>query len=82
MGFELLVKRARVGTKKHVRVRAMFRDWRITGTLRVSEPMITDEVLRQMFEIAGDRVGLLDWRPASPESPGQYGRFTAEIKAA
>ena len=30
MGFELLVKRVRIGTNKHVRVRPMFRKWQYT----------------------------------------------------
>lgn len=81
LGFELKVKRAAVGSSKHVRVRAMFRQWRINGSLEVTEPTITKDVLGQMFEVAGLRVGLLDWRPGSPKSPGPYGMFKAEVKA-
>jgi hypothetical protein len=80
LGFELKVKRAAVGASKHVRVRAMFRKWKITGSLQVNDPTITKDVLGQMFEVAGQRVGLLDWRPGSPKSPGPYGMFNAEVK--
>lgn len=81
LGFELKVKRATVGSSKHVRVRAMFRQWEIKGSVLVNDPVITTEVLKQMFEIAGQKVGLLDWRPGSPKSPGPYGMFKAEVKA-
>lgn len=80
LGFELKVKRAAVGSSKHVRVRAMFRSWEIKGEVLVNDPIITKEVLGQMFEIAGLKVGLLDWRPGSPKSPGPYGMFKAEIR--
>jgi hypothetical protein len=81
LGFELKVKRARVGAAKHVRVRAMFRHWGLTGRLDVIEPTITKDVLAQMFEISGLRVGLGDWRPGAPQKPGPYGMFEASVKA-
>jgi hypothetical protein len=80
MGFELSVKRARVGQAKHVRVRAKFDEWSVLGTLAVAEPLITFQILEEMFFIAGDKVGLCDWRPGSPSSPGPFGRFTSTLK--
>lgn len=80
LGFELLVKRATVGSSKHVRVRAKFKAWTISGTVETLDPIITDKVLAQMFDIAGRKVGLLDWRPGSPKKPGPYGTFRGEIK--
>ena len=66
---------------KHVRVRARFETWQVTGVLGLDEslPELTFDVVQQIFALAG-RVGLLDWRPGSPKSPGPYGMFTAEVK--
>lgn len=78
--FDLLIKRATVGQAKHVRVRARFRSWVISGVVDVIDPLITPAVLAEMFDIAGRKVGLGDWRPSSPKKPGPYGRFRSEIK--
>ena len=80
MGFKLLVKRARVDKKKHVRVRAQFDHWKVSGTVEVERvEVITFKVLEELFQLAG-RVGLLDWRPGSPMSPGVYGMFKPKLK--
>lgn len=79
LGFRLFVKRARIGNAKHVRVRARFDQWSLRGTLEVTTNDITEENLRQIFEIAGNSIGLCDWRPNSPKSPGPFGRFTAKV---
>lgn len=75
----LKVKRATVGASKHVRVRAEFRAWTVHGVVDVFDPIITPEVLAQMFEIGGRRIGLLDWRPGSPKKPGPYGTFVGTV---
>jgi hypothetical protein len=80
LGLDLMVKRAKIGEAKHVRVRLMFRVWEIEGTIAVHEPAITTEILDSLFEIAGRTAGLLDWRPNSKKSPGPYGMFTSEIR--
>lgn len=80
MGFDLLVKRAAVNNKKHVRVRAQFRRWQVAGSLLVSDGSISFPILAEMFDLAGDRSGLCDWRPSSKMSSGPYGRFRAELK--
>jgi hypothetical protein len=80
LGFDLLVKRASVGSSKHVRVRPRFDEWQVRGSITVSEPAITQDVLEQLFELAGRYAGLCDWRPSSPKKPGPYGMFTAEVK--
>jgi hypothetical protein len=77
--FTLFVKRARVGTSKHVRVRPRFEGWSCTGTLTVVDPTITKEMLETILRFAGAFCGLGDWRPSSP-TPGPFGRFTAEVK--
>jgi hypothetical protein len=81
LGFRLFVKRAKVNNKKHVRVRARFDAWSVRGSVEILDPIITPEVLRQMWELAGRYAGLLDWRPSSKESPGPYGIFDAKLKA-
>lgn len=79
LGFELSVKRASVGSSKHVRVRPKFDHWEVRGTIAVNEPAITADVLAQLFEIAGRLAGLCDWRPSSPKKPGPYGMFSASV---
>lgn len=80
LGFDLSVKRAKLDKSKNVRVRARFDDWAVRGTVAVSEPAITRDVLNQLFEIAGRLAGLGDWRPSAPKSPGPYGMFSADVK--
>jgi hypothetical protein len=80
LGFELFMKRAKVGSSKHVRVRPRFDMWSIKGVLRVSNDLITDEVLSAFLERAGSDKGLGDWRPGAPKSPGSYGMFTATVE--
>lgn len=78
-GFDLLMKRAPVGTGKHVRVRPIFRNWTVSGELMVLAPEFDEERLNQLFTIAGT-VGVGDWRPGSPKSPGRFGMFEATVK--
>ncbi len=78
MDFELFVKRARVGTSKHVRVRPKFHKWSVVGEIAILKPEINGEILAQLFDLAG-KAGLCDWRP-SGKTPGPYGQFTASIK--
>ena len=78
-GFELFVKRARVGQSKHVRVRPKLSNWSAAGTITVFDDSLSTQVLQQVFNMGGFYVGLCDWRPGSPTSPGQFGRFEAKI---
>lgn len=80
MGFTLDIRRAVVGTSKHVRVRPRFDEWKLNGTLEVTEQAITKTILDQLFDVAGARSGIGDWRPSAKKS-GTYGRFRAELKA-
>jgi hypothetical protein len=84
-GFELFVKRVKIGSAKHVRVRPLFRKWSSNGTITVlDEEMsgITKDVLQKILDMAGSQCGLCDWRPSSPRASGPYGRFTATVKLA
>ncbi len=78
LGFELFMKRARIGTSKHVRVRPRFSQWSVTGEIMVLKPEITTEILQQLFQLAG-KAGLCDWRP-SGKTPGPYGQADAVVK--
>ena len=83
LGFELLVKRAKIGAAKHVRVRPMFREWTLTGSLTVLDDEMTGlkkPILDQIFRQAGALCGLGDWRPSSPKASGTFGMFSHEIK--
>ena len=80
LGFELLVKRAAVGTSKHVRVRPQFAaGWQAVGSIAVWDDQITEAALRDIFEYAGQYKGIGDWRPGAPKKPGPYGTFEARI---
>jgi hypothetical protein len=45
LGFSLFVKRAAVGTSKHIRVRPRFDDWSCEGEILVSSPAITADIV-------------------------------------
>jgi hypothetical protein len=79
LGFVLDIRRAVVGTSKHVRVRPRFETWLLKGTLEVTEAAITKPILDQLFDVAGARSGIGDWRPSAKRS-GTYGRFSAELR--
>ena len=81
-GFELLVKRAKIGRAKHVRVRPMFRHWQAVGSLTVlDEEMfgLTEDVIERILTQCGALIGLCDWRPSSPSS-GTFGKFEADVE--
>jgi hypothetical protein len=80
LGFTLLVKRAKIGPAKHVRVRPRFTRWECQGTVTVLDEMISTEVLQNILTFAGTYCGLGDWRPSSPKSPGPWGKFSATVK--
>ena len=77
LGFELFVKRAKIGQAKHVRVRPRFDNWTVSGTVTVMDDMITVDVFRNILSFAGMYAGLGDWRASAPKSPGPFGRFEA-----
>jgi hypothetical protein len=69
-------KAARVGAAKVQRTRPIFKGWQfeVTGTLDTE--ILDFEDLVAIVKIAGQLVGLGDWRP---EKGGSYGRFSAEV---
>lgn len=81
LGIDLLVKRATVGTSKHVRVRPMFKGWQVKVPLTVIDPALNADVLAQVLDLAGKLAGLGDWRPSSKKA-GPYGRFSVKLAKA
>jgi hypothetical protein len=80
LGFDLLIKRAKIGQAKHVRVRPEFDSgWVIKGSIMVWDDQITTKSLEDILECAGQYKGLGDWRPGG-KTPGPYGRFTSMIE--
>jgi hypothetical protein len=79
LGFELFVKRARIGQSKHVRVRPRFENWTASGTIYRFRPHAHGEMLRTIFSFAGRYAGIEDWRPGSPSKRDSLETFTAEI---
>jgi hypothetical protein len=78
MGFSLFVKRARIGQSKHIRVRARFDRWTVSGRVGVLDDQLAKS-LTEIFAIGGRYKGLCDWRPSS-RSPGPFGRFSATVR--
>jgi len=72
------VRRAAVGSSKHVRCRPLFETWSIIVTGEAVDPALTLDVLATIFNIGGRLKGLGDWRP-SARKPGPYGRFVCEV---
>lgn len=77
-GFELFLKRAKIGASKHVRVRPRFDRWATVGELIVTDEAITTKVLQTIFDYAGRYKGLGDWRPGG-KTPGSFGMFEARV---
>ena len=63
----VVVQRARI-----VRSRPMLKKWALSFTVDFDEEEITKSVLKEIFDFAGRRVGLGDFRP---EKGGPFGRF-------
>ncbi len=79
LGFRLHIKRAGVGSSKHVRVRPQFENWSLEGEFDVNATKeITADRLTELWEIAGT-MGLCDWRPSSPKKPGVFGQFVVKL---
>ena len=79
LGFELFVKRAKIGASKHIRVRPRFDKWELSGSVTVWDEQITDKVLADILRYGGQYKGLGDWRPGC-KTPGSFGMFEATIQ--
>jgi hypothetical protein len=80
LGFDLMVKRAKIGQSKHVRVRPEFAaGWKLTGHISVWDEQITEGALLSILTYAGQYKGLCDWRPGG-RTPGPFGTYEATVK--
>jgi hypothetical protein len=55
-----------------VRYRPRFDKWQVSFTMEYDDALMTEAQLRRVVDDAGERVGLLDFRP---EKKGMFGRF-------
>ena len=78
LGFDLLIKRAKIGSSKHIRVRPQFSNWSLSGNFVVWDEQLDDKALLNILEYAGQYKGLCDWRPGG-RTPGPYGTFEAKL---
>jgi hypothetical protein len=79
LGFELQVLRVPVGMSKHVRVRPIFQEWSLKGTFALLDTTFPEDVLKQIWTLAGMQAGLGDQRPSAPRTPGSHGIYKVEI---
>lgn len=63
---------AKVGMQRVNRCRPFFRDWKVDAEGIIDTNILELEELVQIADIAGQQIGLGDWRP-------KYGRFTAQV---
>lgn len=59
-----------------IRHRAMFNDWILSFTLNVDTDIIAMELMRDIMDAAGRRIGLGDFRP---DCKGPYGKFLVTL---
>jgi hypothetical protein len=74
-GIRVDVRRSRPQfNRSHVRVRPMFGPWRSVVQLTLTDDVLTDELVLQVFHFAGTYKGLGNWRPSAGRA-GSYGTF-------
>lgn len=55
--------------------RPLFKEWGFTATVYYDDKVVSVEVIRQLFDIAGSNSGLCDFRPSRG---GRFGRFVVD----
>jgi len=65
---QMLVKIQRATVK---RTRPVFKEWSAEVTVEFNEKLLDEKDVRRWIEIAGEQVGLMDWRP-------RFGRFSVK----
>jgi hypothetical protein len=61
-----------------LRYRPEFGEWSMDLTIDYDGELIGPETIINLLQRAGFGVGLGEWRPSSPKSSGEYGRFQVE----
>ena len=79
-GFQLSVLAAKPPGQRarHVRVRPLFPKWQAICHVTVTDDVLTEAILTQIFEYAGRYKGMGNWRPSTIR-PGSYGTFKTEV---
>ena len=55
--------------------RPLFNDWRLSFSMELDDSILSVEILREIVDTAGKRIGLGDFRPATK---GPFGRFRVD----
>ena len=71
-----LRKSVTIGAAKVMRTRPLIpTGWELTISIELDPEMIDVDQFHEICHIAGNRIGLGDWRPGAPKVPGRFGRF-------
>lgn len=57
---------------RHPRVRPRLDEWSVSATIAWDDTLMKEKQVREIVDIAGTRIGVLDYRP---ETKGPFGRF-------
>lgn len=60
-----------IGGSRITRTRPIFGSWGANITVQFNEDLLDEETVRRWIEVAGEQVGLMEWRP-------RLGRFTVQ----
>lgn len=60
-----------VGSARIVRTRPLFKKWAANIEVQYNSDLLNDDMVHRWVEVAGEQVGLMDWRP-------KFGRFAVE----
>lgn len=71
------IRPVRVGSSKVMRTRPKFQNWRFEVPFQLDTEILDIADLNRILVVAGQIVGLGDWRP---EKSGRRGRFTAVVQ--
>ena len=66
------VSPVKVGRSTVMRTRALFKSWRADITIKAMDDMVDAAALKRWFTIAGNMIGIGDWRP---DCSGSHGKF-------
>jgi len=61
----------KIGQSRIIRTRPMFKEWAATVSFSFNPQLLDPDVVTRWVTIAGEQVGLMDWRP-------KFGRFKVE----
>lgn len=78
LGFIVDVRRSKPQyNRSHIRVRPAFGNWACICDISVNDDILTDEILVQLFTLAGKHKGIGNWRPSAGKA-GSYGQFEVQ----